>query len=187
MANSTKAFGLRPLGKVGGGYASGGQDQFFILDNESTSIYQGDLTALTATGTVVAVTSSATGQVLGVFNGCLIEVSPNNRNKPTWQNFYSQTDVSQGNIQAFVVDDPNQLYLVKSTGTALGVSAVGNVYAIKYAAGSTVNGISKVAIDLAVTSTSQLLVLSPSTFIGNEVAVASEDFVVKLNKTVALI
>ena len=187
MANSTKPFGLRPLGKVGGGYASGGQDQFYIVDNESTSIYQGDLTALTATGTVVAVTSSATGQVLGVFNGCLIEVSPNNRNKPTWQNYYSQTDVAQGNIYAYVVDDPNQTYLVKSTGTALGVSAVGNVYAIKYAAGSSVNGISKTAIDLAVTSTSQLIVLSPSQFIGNEVAVASEDFVVKLNKTNSLI
>ena len=187
MANSTKAFGLRPLGKVGGGYASGGQDQFYIVDNESTSIYQGDLTALTATGTVVAVTSSATGQILGVFNGCLIEVSPNNRNKPTWQNYYSQTDVAQGNIYAYVVDDPNQTYLVKSTGTALGVSAVGNVYAIKYAAGSSVNGISKTAIDLAVTSTSQLIVLSPSQFIGNEVAVASEDFVVKLNKTNSLI
>jgi len=77
MANTTKAFGLRPLGKVGGGYASGGQDQFYILDNQSTALYQGDLVALTATGTVVPVTSSATGSVLGVFNGCLIEVNPN--------------------------------------------------------------------------------------------------------------
>ena len=189
MANSTKAFGLRPLGKVGGSYASGGQDQFYILDNESTSIYQGDLTALTATGTVVAVTSSATGQILGVFNGCLIEVSPNNRNKPTWQNYYSQTDVSQGNIYAYVVDDPNQVYLVKSTGTALGVSAVGNAFDILYAAGSTVNGISAVALDLAASnsSTGQCLVISPSTFIGNEVNSTNEDYVVRINKGQQLI
>lgn len=189
MANSTKAFGLRPLGKVGGGYASGGQDQFYIADNASGALYQGDLTALTATGTVVPVTSSATGQILGVFNGCLIEVSPNNRNKPTWQNYYTQTDVSQGNIQAFVVDDPNQVYLVKSTGTALGVSAVGNAFDILYAAGSSVNGISATALDLAASnsSTGQCLVIGPSNFIGNEVAVASEDFVVRINKGQQLI
>ena len=189
MANSTQPYGLRPLGKVGGGYAAGGQDQFYILDNASSSIYQGDIVALTATGTVVPVQSSATGSLLGVFNGCLIEVSPNNRNKPTWQNYYSQTDVSQGNIQAFVVDDPNQLYLVKSTGTALGVSAVGNAFDIKYAAGSSVNGISATALDLAASnsSTGQCLVLSPSQFIGNEIAVASEDFVVRINKGQQLI
>ena len=180
MANTTKAFGLRPLGKVGGGYTSGGQDQFYILDNQSTALYQGDLVALTATGTVVPVTSSATGSVLGVFNGCLIEVNPNNRNKPTWQNYYTQTDISQGNIQAYVVDDPNQLYLVKSTGTALGVSAVGVSFDILYAAGSSVNGISSDLLDLASSTSGQLLVLSPSQFIGNEVGSASEDFIVKI-------
>ena len=180
MANTTKAYGLRPLGKVGGGYASGGQDQFYILDNQSTALYQGDLVALTATGTVVPVTSSATGSVLGVFNGCLIEVNPNNRNKPTWQNYYNQVDVAQGSIQAFVIDDPNQLYLIKSTGTALGVSAVGVSFDILYGAGTSTNGVSGDLLDLASSTNGQLLVLSPSPFIGNEVAVASEDFVVKI-------
>jgi hypothetical protein len=35
-------------------------------------------------------------------------------------------------------------------------------------------------LDLASSTSGQLLVLSPSPFIGNEVAVASEDFVVKI-------
>jgi hypothetical protein len=58
-----------------------------------------------------------------------------------------------------------------------------------YAAGSTVNGISGTALDLAASnsSTGQCLVISPSTFIGNEVAVASEDFVVRINKGQQLI
>ena len=180
MANSTKAYGLRPLGKIGGGYASGGQDSFYIFDNASSSMFQGDLVALGSSGTLVPVVSSATGSVLGVFNGCLIEVNPNNRNKPTWQNYYTQTDVAQGNIQAYVVDDPNQLYLVKSTGTALGVSAVGVAFDILYAAGSSVNGISADLLDLASSTSGQLLVLSPSQFIGNEVGNASEDFIVKI-------
>jgi hypothetical protein len=183
MANTTKAYGLRPLGKVGGGYTSGGQDGFYILDNASSSLYQGDLVALGSSGTVVPVTSSATGSVLGVFNGCLIEVNPNNRNKPTWQNYYTQTDISQGNIQAYVIDDPNQLYLVKSTNTGtygVGVSAVGIAFDIVYAAGSTVTGISGDYLDLNATTSGQLLVLNVSQFIGNEVGLTNEDFVVKI-------
>jgi len=70
--------------------------------------------------------------------------------------------------------------LVKSTGTALGVSAVGVAFDILYAAGSSVNGISADLLNLASSTSGQLLVLSPSQFIGNEVAVASEDFIVKI-------
>jgi hypothetical protein len=78
MANSTTAFGLRPLGKVSGNPANGGNDAFRIADNASTSVYQGDLVGLTA-GNIVPVTSSATSTILGVFNGCLIEQDPSTK------------------------------------------------------------------------------------------------------------
>jgi len=55
MANSTTAFGLRPLGKVSGNPANGGNDAYRIADNASTSVYQGDLVGLTA-GNIVPVT-----------------------------------------------------------------------------------------------------------------------------------
>ena len=182
MANTTKAYGLRPLGKTGGGYSSGGQDSFYIFDNASSSMFQGDLVALGSSGTLVPVTSSATGSVLGVFNGCLIEVNPNNRNKPTWQNYYSQTDIAQGNMFGYVIDDPNQLFLVKSTNvqSIVGASAVGVAYDIVYAAGSTVTGISGDYLDLNASTSGQLLILGPSTFIGNEVGNANEDYVVRI-------
>ena len=75
MANSTKAFGLKPLGKVGGAYAAGSQSEYEIADAMASSIYQGDLVALSG-GYVVPVQSSATGSILGVFNGCLVESDP---------------------------------------------------------------------------------------------------------------
>jgi hypothetical protein len=40
MANSTVAFGFRPLGKLGGNPAAGGQDQYVIVDNYSSSIFK---------------------------------------------------------------------------------------------------------------------------------------------------
>ena len=186
MANSTTAYGLRALGKMGSNPSAGGQSQYQIVNNYSSSIYQGDIVTIGATGYLNPVQSSSTGSILGVFNGCLIEVNPTTK-KPKWQNFYTQTNVSQGNIDAYVIDDPNQLYLVKSTGTALGNSAVGNLYNIKYVAGSSTNGLSGSYIDLSsAASTSQLLVISPSAFVDNIPATTNEDFVVKVKSTVSI-
>ena len=112
MANSTAAYGFRPLGKLGGNPAAGGQDQYVIVDNYSSSIFQGDIVKLNATGGVIVVDTSALSSVLGVFNGCLIESDPSTK-KPKWSNFYTQTNITQGEIQAYVITDPNQLYLVK--------------------------------------------------------------------------
>ena len=121
-----------------------------------------------------------------MFNGCLINVNPTTK-KPKWQNYYTQTNVSQGTIDGYVIDDPNQLYLVKSTGTALGNSAVGNLYNIVYVAGSSTNGLSGSYINLgSAASTSQLLVISPSAFVDNTPASTNEDFVVKVKSTVSI-
>ena len=188
MANSTTAFGLRPLGKVSGNPANGGNDAFRIEDNASTSIYQGDLVALT-TGYIVPVTSSATSTILGVFNGCLIEQDPSTK-KPKWSNFYTQTNITQGIIAAYVYDDPNQVYLVKSTGTAAGNTALGTGttgYGIVHAAGNTVNGISGVYLNLGSSTTAQLKIMSVSPFIGNEENSTNEDFVVKIKQSSSIL
>jgi hypothetical protein len=60
------------------------------------------------------------------------------------QIFYTQTNITQGIIAAYVYDDPDQVYLVKSTGTAAGNTALGTGntgYGIVHAAGNTNNGI----------------------------------------------
>ncbi len=76
------------------------------------------------------------------------------------------------------------MYLVKSTGTALGTTAVGTSFDQVYAAGNTNNGISGAYIDLGTSATSangQLTVVNTSPFIGNEETVTNEDFIVKLS------
>jgi hypothetical protein len=189
MANSTAAFGFRPLGKLGGNPAAGGQDQYTIVDNYSSSIFQGDLVKLNATGGVIVVDTSALTSIFGVFNGCLIESEPSTK-KPKFVNFYSQTNITQGEIQAFVINDPNQLYLVKSTGTALGTTAVGVTFKQVYAAGNTNNGISGAYLDLgtsSVGSSGQVIVLNTSPFVGNEEAVTNEDFIVRVSSGTQLL
>ena len=185
MANSTKAFGLKPLGKVGGAYAAGSQSEYEIADNMSSSIYQGDLVALSG-GYVVPVQSSATGNILGVFNGCLIESDPST-GKPKWVNNYTQTNITEGKIKAYVIDDPDQLYLVKSTGTATGITSVGTAFDAIYAAGDSTNGISGVKLDLASSTNGQMLIVGLDSDPDNEAAAASENFVVKIAKGQQLI
>jgi len=185
MANSTKAFGLKPLGKVGGAYAAGSQSEYEIADNMSSTIYQGDLVALSG-GYVVPVQSSATGSILGVFNGCLIESDPST-GKPKWSNNYTQTNITEGKIKAYVIDDPDQLYLVKSTGTATGITSVGTAFDAIYAAGDSANGISGVKLDLASSTNGQMLIVGLDSDPTNEVAVASENFIVKIAKGQQLI
>ena len=189
MANSTAAFGFRPLGKLGGNPAAGGQDQYTIVDNYSSSIFQGDLVKLNVTGGVIVVDTSALTSIFGVFNGCLIESDPSTK-KPKFVNFYSQTNITQGEIQAFVINDPNQLYLVKSTGTALGTTAVGVTFKQVYAAGNTNNGISGAYLDLgtsSVGSSGQVIVLNTSPFVGNEEAVTNEDFIIRVSSGTQLL
>jgi len=181
MANSTTAYGLRALGKLGSNPANGGQGQYNISDNYSTSIFQGDMVTVDA-GYIAPVVTTTLTTVLGVFNGCLIEVSPTT-GKPTWSNKYTQTNITQGEIQAYVIDDPNQLYLVKSTGTAAGQTAVGESYEQVYATGNTTNGISGVYLNLGASTTAQLRILQTSPFIGNEEGATNEDFIVKIAGT----
>jgi hypothetical protein len=185
MANSTTAFGLRPLGKVGGAYAAGSQSEYEIASAQASSIFQGDLVALSG-GYIVPVQSSATGSILGVFNGCLIESDPST-GKPTFRNNYTQTTVTEGKIKAFIIDDPDQLYLVKSTGTATGITSVGTAFDINYAAGDSTNGISGVTLDLASSTDGQMLIVGLDSDPDNEVAAASENFIVKIAKGQQLI
>lgn len=189
MANSTAAFGFRPLGKLGGNPAAGGQDQYTIVDNYSSSIFQGDLVKLNVTGGVIVVDTSALTSIFGVFNGCLIESDPSTK-KPKFVNFYSQTNITTGEIQAFVINDPNQLYLVKSTGTALGTTAVGVTFKQVYNAGSTNNGISGAYLDLgtsAAASAGQVTVVNTSPFVGNEETATNEDFIVRISSGTQLL
>jgi hypothetical protein len=159
------------------------------VDNYSSSIFQGDLVKLNVTGGVIVVDTSALTSIFGVFNGCLVESDPSTK-KPKWSNFYAQTNITQGEIQAYVINDTNQLYLVKSTGTALGTTAVGVTFKQVYAAGNTNNGISGAYLDLgtsAASSAGQVTVVNTSPFIGNEETATNEDYIVRLSQGTQLL
>jgi hypothetical protein len=145
MANTNKAFGLRPLAKLGSNVNSDGNTQYRIASNTTTAIFQGDTVTLSG-GYVVKATPGA-ANILGVFLGC--EYSDPTTKKTTFKNFYPGAVVAD-DIVATVVDDPNAVFLVQASGIA-GNDCIGqNADLVQTAAGNTTTGVS--GLELAVGS-----------------------------------
>jgi hypothetical protein len=143
MANVNKAFGLRPLGKVGSNYNSDGDTQYKIASGTATAIFQGDTVTFgvsggASTGFIVKHTPGA-ANILGVFIGC--QYTDPTTNKTTFKNYYPG-GIAADNIVAFVVDDPYAQFLVQASGVA-GVIAIGqNADLVQTVAGNTTTGVS---------------------------------------------
>jgi hypothetical protein len=182
MANVNKPFGLRPMGNLS---ATGAQKQYAyqIADNQSGAIYLGDLVTQ-YDGYIVKFVAASHATALGVFNGCSY-IDPTT-GKAVWRNYYpGSVDITTGIIQADVIDDPNQLFLIQSTSsTAIDQTKIGfNAPISTSTTGSTTTGLSNMTIDsanVAKTSTLALKVVGLYNQSGNDFG-AYEILVVKIN------
>ena len=155
MANIDAAFGFRPIGKVGSGVNNGGTTLYTIADNANLTAYKGDH-VMASGGYIVAGTASGATNV-GVFNGCFY-IDPTSK-KPTWSNYYNQTNVTASgsisgstNLDAYIYDDPYYLFEIQTDGT-VAKTAIGKNADSIIGTGSTVNGQSKHEMDYGGTTT----------------------------------
>ena len=156
MANVNAPFGFRPVGKMGSNINNSGTNVYPIADNYATSIFKGDVVQL-VDGVIEVGTATSTKNI-GIFNGVFISKDPST-GKPKWSNFYSQTNVATGEtIEAYVYDDPNQLYEVQMGGTAtLAAAALGNNIDSVAGSGSTINGQSTSTLATSITGSGRVL------------------------------
>ena len=143
MANVDKAFGLRPLGNLS---ATGAQKQYGyeIEDNQAGAIYQGDLVTIVG-GYVVKFAPGTHAAALGVFNGCNY-IDPTT-GKPVWKNYYpGSVNITQGIIQADVIDDPNQLFIIQADEDIVKAD-IGKNADVVGTGGSTTTGVSSMELD----------------------------------------
>jgi hypothetical protein len=180
MANVNKAFGLRPLGNLS---ATGAQKQYGyqIADSQAGAIYQGDLVTLSA-GYIVKFDATLHTVAVGVFNGC--NYTDPTTGKPTWKNYYpGSVNITSGIIQADVMDDPSQLFVIQADDSVL-QSQMGLNAPIAYAAGSATTGVSGTQLDASAIANDAALVLKligaynqPENYLGEMYV----DVVVKIN------
>ena len=139
MANrNTQGFGLVPAGTLGSTPATSGQGKYKIDAGYGTTIYNGGAVASAAGYIVDGQTTDA--PIHGVLNG--IFYNDASTKKPTFANFYNQpiTPANSEDITAFVIDNPNQLF-VGAIDAAAAQAEYGKTYGLTVtAAGSDLSG-----------------------------------------------
>jgi Tfp pilus assembly protein PilE len=155
MANVSEKFGLRPYRKLDGTPLVGAQNRYTIASNYATAIFQGDLVQPTAAGNIERHTANTSDAVVGVFNGCFY-TDPTTQ-KPTYKNYYPGSVVAS-DITAFVVDDPDAVFLMDADEAFTRANLYAN-YSVTNTTGVTQTGISKVQLDVSATGTAATFVV----------------------------
>ncbi len=140
MANrNTQGFGLIAQGTVGSTPATGGQGKYLIDAGYAADLFQGTAVKSSA-GYIITAQAAITNTCIGVLNG--IFYNDASTKKPTWANWYNQpiTPANSEDITAFVIDNPNQLF-VASIDAAAAQAEYGKTYGLTVtAAGSETSG-----------------------------------------------
>jgi hypothetical protein len=155
MANRNSAgFGLIPTRVLGQGPSTAGFGQYWIDAGDSTTIYNGEA-VYSAVGSILGAQGSATAVTLGVLQGVFYNAATTL--KPTWQNYYADvTPANSEDIQAFVYDNPFQIYRCASddqvASTVAGAhEVIFQTFGFNTTAGSTATGKSSATLDIGST------------------------------------
>ena len=195
MANQDAPFGFRAVGGMGSSYETQGTSKYQINDNYSSSIFQGDVVMTGDGGNDVESTATVAGYIapaaagdnnnVGIFNGCFYN-DPTTQ-KPTWKNYYpTDTNITTGKIDAFVYDNPQQLFETQTSGT-LTQSDAGNLGDMgTYVAGSTINGRSKEELtDASISNTATFRIIRLSEDPSNsDTSSANSNWIVRFNESI---
>lgn len=140
MANVNKPFGLRPIGNLS---ATGAQKQYGyqIADNQAGAIFQGDIVVV-YDGFIIKYDATTHQAPTGVFNGVQYN-DPSQAGKPVWRNYYpGSINITTGQIDCEVLDDPSQLFLVQADGAITQADIGKNADPTAATTGSTTTGVS---------------------------------------------
>jgi hypothetical protein len=155
MSNVSEQFGLRPYRKLDGTPLVGAQNRYTIASNYGTAIFQGDLVIPTTAGNIERHAHNNSSSVIGVFNGCFY-TDPTTQ-KPTFSNFYPGSIVAS-DITAFVVDDPDAVFLIDADATFARADLFQN-YQVTNTTGNTKTGISKTQLDVSESGTNASFII----------------------------
>ena len=155
MANQVEKFGLRPYRKLDGTPLVGAQNRYTIASSYATAIFQGDLVIPVTGGNIERYPGNTSTAVVGVFNGCFY-TDPTTQ-KPTFKNYYPG-GVAASDITAFVVDDPDAVFLVDADATFARADLFQN-YSLTAVSGNTKTGNSLQQLEVGVSGTDTTFVV----------------------------
>jgi len=155
MATTLAPYGFKPVNRLGNAGYNGAFSKIKIFANETTPIFNGDVTQLIASSTgrghlhrcnttVTTTTVTSSGTFNGVFIGC--EYTDPTSQKWLQRQYYPGA-INAADVYGFVVDDPFAVFRCQADDT-LGALTFGcNGSMIQTALGSTFSGNSGLAFD----------------------------------------
>jgi hypothetical protein len=155
MSNQVEKFGLRPYRKLDGTPLVGAQNRYTIASGYATAIFQGDMVIPVTGGNVERYPGNTSTAVVGVFNG-VFYTDPTTQ-KPTFKNYYPG-GVAASDITAFVVDDPDAVFLVDADATFARADLFNN-YTLTAVSGNTKTGNSLQQLAVATSGTAGTFVV----------------------------
>ena len=188
MANIDAPFGFRQVGGLGSRPTSEGTSKYIIESGFADSIFAGDIVEAGA-GTSEGGTAIAAGYVgnaaatsssrnLGIFNGCFYDDPTTS--KPTFKNYWPTGTAAEA--QAFVYDNPDDLFEVQSEGTLVRAT-VARAVDMAYTTGVTINGRSKEEISVTAGADLAVRVVRISGDPANsDIGSANANWIVKFNQ-----
>ena len=151
MANTNAPFGFRQYSGTGSA-PTYEQNVRYIASNNTTAIFFGDAVIPLTTGYIGQALASATPSTVrieGIFAGCkYVSVS---QKRTVWSNYWPGTSDANGDVEAYIIDDPNAKFVVQSsdtTGTSpITFANVGEYIGLVVGTGNTATGISGMTVD----------------------------------------
>lgn len=116
MANTFAPFGFAVQGRLDGAAWAANQTKYLIKADNTNTFFTGDVVTLLGTGYIDELAPGTTAP-LGIFNGC--QYISASQGKLVFSPYYPGADqISDGIVEAFVIDDLNATFLVQSGWSA---------------------------------------------------------------------
>lgn len=183
MANTNTPFGFKQY-RGTGSVPTYEQTVRKIASNNATAIFSGDAVIPLNTGYIAQATAS-TVQLAGIFVGCeYVSVS---QKRKVWGNYWPGSDAN-GDVTAYVIDDPNAQFVVQAGGTAIGFADIGLNIQLNVGTGNTNTGQSGMYVESPNTTVTLPfkivgMVEDPPGANGTDIASAYNHVIVRFNNT----
>lgn len=152
MANTNAPYGFRQYQGTGSA-PTYEQVAMTIAAADTTKVFFGDPVVPLNTG-YIAQASSNSVQIAGIFVGCkYLSVS---QKRTVWSNYWPGAD-NNGDVEAYVVNDPNAKFVAQTDATGAAFGDVNANVGFAIGTGNTATGISGAYVDISTKNTTSTL------------------------------
>lgn len=141
MANTNTPFGFKQV-KGTGSLPTFEQNVRYIASTNNTAIFFGDAVSPLSTGYIAQATAS-TVRMEGIFAGC--KYTSVSQKRTVWSNYWPGSDAN-GDVEAYIIDDPNAQFQVQATSGPITFASIGEYAQLTVGTGNTATGISAMTL-----------------------------------------